>query len=246
MKDIHNHLLPYIDDGMKDKEESLYTIKKLKEMGFSDFIFTPHYIIDSQYDVDNIKKTSIYNDLNQENTYLGNEIYINDQIIDLIKENKIKPLNNSRYLLVEFSLFNQLSNDYSILIDLIKYGYTPVLAHPERYHYYQHNMAFFKLLVDNGILLQGNLTSLLNKKERKILLNLLDLNLIHFLATDIHREKDLVLINRSLIILNRLLKKDKINELLNINPGKVINDEPLTNQIVIKTSLLDRFKRRFI
>lgn len=250
MKDIHNHLLANVDDGVSTLEESINTLNKLKEIGFSDIILTPHYVMDSRYNLDNPNKLNKFNELKKQNIntniYLGNEIYINDSINDLINNNSILPLNNTKYLLIELSLFNQLSNDTSILFDLTKYGYTIILAHPERYQYYQNNIDFFKSLVDKGILLQGNLTSLLNKKDKKMLIKLLDSNLIHFLATDIHREEDIDLIKRSLLILKRLIPSNKVNELLNINPSKVINNEPIKECIVVKYSLLDLLKRRFI
>ena len=40
--DIHSHLIPNIDDGAKDLEDSISMIKELKKLGFSKIITTPH------------------------------------------------------------------------------------------------------------------------------------------------------------------------------------------------------------
>ena len=40
--DIHNHILPGIDDGAKNIEQSLELVKEMKNLGFSKIIATPH------------------------------------------------------------------------------------------------------------------------------------------------------------------------------------------------------------
>ena len=40
--DIHSHILPGIDDGAKNVEESLKLISEMKKLGFSKIIGTPH------------------------------------------------------------------------------------------------------------------------------------------------------------------------------------------------------------
>ena len=40
--DLHSHLIPNIDDGVKTLEESISIIKNLKELGFRKLITTPH------------------------------------------------------------------------------------------------------------------------------------------------------------------------------------------------------------
>ena len=44
--DIHSHLLPGIDDGAKDLEDSVLMIKELKSLGFNKIITTPHIMSD--------------------------------------------------------------------------------------------------------------------------------------------------------------------------------------------------------
>ena len=227
MKDIHNHSLFAVDDGLSTIEESITLIQELAKRGYTDIILTPHYIKDTTYSVANKEKEEklelIKKSLLNINLYLGNEVFITDNIQELIKQNKIKTLANSKYILVELSLFNQSQNDIEILLELLEKGYIPVLAHPERYEYYHNNLDIYKELVNKGILLQGNLFSLLDKKKKRILIKLIKENLIHFLSTDIHKIKDLELLDKSLKELNKIVSKDKIKELLDTNINEILD-----------------------
>ena len=229
MKDIHSHILFGIDDGSSDIEESVYIIKELSERGFTDIILTPHYIEETNYNADNQEKETRLSELKKalekENInihlYIGNEVFISSNINELIKKKKISSLANSKYILIEYSLYNKLSNDKDILLDLIESGYTPVLAHPERYEYYKKDINYFKDLVKSGVLLQGNLMSLLGNNSKQ-LVNLLKEDLIHFLSTDIHKKEDIKLLDKALIQLDKTISKEKQKELLDININEII------------------------
>lgn len=231
MKDIHSHILFGIDDGSSDIEESIYIIKELSKRGYTDIILTPHYIEETNYNADNQEKETRLSDLKKAlekeniniNLYIGNEVFISSNINELIKKKKISSLANSKYILIEFSLYNKLSNDKDILLDLIESGYTPVLAHPERYEYYKKDINYFKDLVKSGVLLQGNLMSLLGNNSKQ-LVNLLKENLIHFLSTDIHKKEDIKLLDKALIQLDKTISKEKQKQLLDINITKVIEN----------------------
>lgn len=235
MKDIHSHILYGIDDGSSSIEESINIVKGLVKRGYKDLILTPHYIEDTNYNSSNKDKEKRLQELKKRlkeekidiNLYLGNEIFITDNIYDLLDKKKVSTLANSRYVLIEFSLYHKLSNDSDILLDLLNTGYIPVLAHPERYEYYQETIEYFKDLVNRGVLLQGNLFSLLGTKRKKVLTKLLKENLIHFLSTDIHKKEDLILLDKSLIELNKLLPWDKQQELLNTNISNVISNKDI-------------------
>ena len=73
MTDIHSHILFDVDDGSKTIEESIELLKKLKEIGFSNIILTPHYIEGSEYSSTNKEKISKIKQLKDEkNKLLGN------------------------------------------------------------------------------------------------------------------------------------------------------------------------------
>ena len=125
MIDIHSHLLFGVDDGSRTLEESVHVIKKLSEVGYTDIILTPHYINDSTYvstreeNLDVLKRLKvglIRNNVNV-NLYLGNEIYIDSEIANLLKNNIISSLNDTKYLLIELPM----SGENEIYYDVYQY-----------------------------------------------------------------------------------------------------------------------------
>ena len=202
MTDIHSHILFDVDDGSSNIEESIALIKEMKEVGFNNIILTPHYIEDSQYKVNHYRvankiKRERLEILKEEvkkrnidvNLFLGNEIFINNNIIDLIEKDEIHPLGNSKYLLIEFAFHNKTLNLEDILYEIENSGYTPIIAHPERYSYFQENYKLVDHLKEEGILFQCNYSSIIGyygKESQKLFKYMLKKGYVEYLGTDIH------------------------------------------------------------
>ena len=198
MVDVHSHIMYGIDDGSKSIEMSLDILKDAYKNGVTDIILTPHYIEDSKFDCNNKEKEKILNELQQKlkedniniNLYIGNEIYINDKIIEHINNKEIAGLNNTKYLLIEFPMGRMYNNTKEIIFNLVNKGYVVVLAHPERYRYLQDNDEKVEELLHMGVLLQGNYRSLFGyygKDAKKALSKFIKKHQISFLGSDIHR-----------------------------------------------------------
>lgn len=199
MKDIHSHVLPGIDDGCKNLDESMQILKHLASLGITELVFTPHYIENSKYVCNNKDKEKLYQLLCTEvkkqdipiKLYLGNEVYLNKNILSLLEKKEIHTIHNSKYVLIEFPVMNLPYYTKNVLSELIGHGYKIILAHPERYEYVKNDIGILEDLLRMGVLLQGNYESLFGvygKKSQKILKVLLKKGWIHFLASDIHRE----------------------------------------------------------
>lgn len=235
MKDIHSHILPGIDDGARNVEESIKLLEKFYDNGVTDIILTPHYIYNSNYNSNNKEKMLLLNEINKKykkvNLYLGNEVYISDNIPELIKQNEISTLNNSKYLLIELPMNSEIKNLDSIIFDIMRNGIIPIIAHPERYVYVQNNINYFDEFLDMGVLLQGNYESLFNKygsRVNKTLKKLLKKNAITFLGSDIHRIDHKSNIEQLIKKLLKVIKdKEKIDLLINKNIEKVIKNEDI-------------------
>ena len=200
MIDIHNHLLYGIDDGSKSIEESIDVLKDMEKCGYTDIILTPHYIDGSRYSNDRDNNIERLNTLKQElkdnnikiNLHLGNEIYIDEDISTLLKENKLSTLNDSNYLLIELPMSGDFVGYQEIFRDLIREGYKVILAHPERYLSFQDDYDLIYELLDMGVLFQCNIDSLNGKYgpyAKEMLESLLKDGHVSFLATDIHHKK---------------------------------------------------------
>ena len=227
MIDFHSHILPGVDDGFKSMEDSLEELKIASEEGITDIVLTPHYICDSSYSSSASDNKKIFNKLVKQkdklginvNLYLSNEIYINDNIEELVNKKLINPINN-KYLLIELPLNGYIQNSKRIIFKLISNGYKVILAHPERYPFLKENKDAIKDFLDMGVLLQGNFMSLFGrygKHSKKLLKYYLKKNYISFLGSDFHKVTKYNL--KKLIFKLKLmrLKNDYIEDVLERN-----------------------------
>ena len=194
MIDFHSHILPEIDDGSRNLEQSISMINEAKEVGFTKIISTSHYM-ENYYECDVEKRKQLIKQLQGEvqdiKLYLGNEIYITNNIIELLKNGKASSINNTRYVLFEFPLITtKPMNDKEVIYRLVENGYIPIIAHPERYPFIQENPEYLFELEDMGALFQANYGSIIGMyglKAKRTLKILLRNNLISFFGSDIHR-----------------------------------------------------------
>lgn len=236
MIDIHSHLLFGIDDGSKSIEESVFIIKKLYKIGYTDIILTPHYINSSSYNnprEDNLVrlqklKVKLIRDNVPVNLYLGNEIYIDSEIINLYKNGIISSLNDSKYLLIELPMSGVNEIYYDVFLDLINLGYKVVLAHPERYIAFQKDFNKIYELLDIGVLLQSNVGSIIGeygKGAKKTIKRLLKEHLITFMGTDIHHnKKDYNFVSKAKKKIGKYLSEKEIDDIFENNARKILSE----------------------
>ncbi len=237
MIDIHSHLLFGVDDGSRTLEESVHVIKKLSEVGYTDIILTPHYINDSTYvstreeNLDVLKRLKvglIRNNVNV-NLYLGNEIYIDSEIANLLKNNIISSLNDTKYLLIELPMSGENEIYYDVFLDLINMGYKVILAHPERYISFQKDFNKIYELKELGVLLQSNIGSVLGdygRGAKKTIKRLLKENLITFMGTDIHHNKEeYTFVLKAKKKMGKYLTQKQINNIFENNAKVLLNDK---------------------
>ena len=235
MKDLHNHILPGLDDGCKNEEESLKILNDLINSGVNEVVFTPHYVSGTKYTANNKKKKEVFLKLKKVieknklpiKVYLGNEILFCDNILELLANDEILPINNSKSLLIEFPMMNLPHNAKNVFDELISAGYNVILAHPERYYFVREDINILNDFVSMGVHLQGNYMSLFGKYGRpskKILKKLLKRGMIDILASDTHHEVgvDEVTLRRKL---KWYLKEEEINQLLFENFDLIVNNK---------------------
>lgn len=234
MIDFHSHILPNIDDGSRNMEQTVEMLKEAKEVGFTKIISTSHYI-EQYYESDETERTELINAVRNNiqgiELYLGNEIYITNNMVQLIKDKKASTINNSRYVLFEFPLAAKAMNDKEVIYRLIENGYVPIIAHPERYSHVQENPEYVEELAEMGALFQANYGSIIGmygKKAEKTVKKLFKENLISFLGSDVHRtEQVYVKIPKIMKKLRKVLSEEQIKKLTTINPQKVLNNETI-------------------
>ncbi len=196
--DLHSHLIPGIDDGVKTLEESISIISNLKKLGYEKLITTPH-IMSHRYPntKDIILKglEEVQNELHKQNISIeiqaAAEYYFDEHFINLIKNKDLMTFGDN-YVLFELSYTSNPFGLEQVVFELLNSGYKPILAHPERYTYYSSSYEKYHNLKEQGLLFQLNLNSLnqfYGKKPKGAAQFLVDNSLIDFVGSDIHSMK---------------------------------------------------------
>ena len=201
--DIHNHILYGLDDGPKNKEETILLAKQAVESGINHVIATPHHKhLHKDHFYENDPSTILtmvekVNEILKDNEipltiYPGIEFHLHENIRNDIENNldHFLTLNNTgRYLLIELPSSYYPTHTEEVLYELQKKDFIPILVHPERNRVLRKNPLKIFNMVQRGILIQltaGSITGVHGRRLKNFSLHLLDHNLVHFVASDAH------------------------------------------------------------
>ena len=197
MTDIHAHILPEIDDGAKNIEEALRLCQRGRQNHIKRTAATPHF--DSIGDIEEFislrdEKISVLRrnlELNKIDMEIfgGAEVFINDDVFYSRNLRRLT-INGSRYLLVEFA-FKDVSFQtiHEYLNEIYSMGLVPIIAHPERYEYFQRDYDAVNELFSRGVLFQinaGSLSSRDGREEFELAYEMAYKGAAAFIATDAH------------------------------------------------------------
>ncbi len=199
--DVHAHILPQLDDGATDVEQSVAIIKSMYAMGYRKIIATPHImsgyynnapedILQALYVLKSVlKRRNIEMEVEA-----AAEYYLEDELFRLIERNEILSFGgDKKYLLFEASFVTRPSYILESVIKIKQAGYTPVLAHPERY-INLNDIEILNRLAFNGVLFQiniGSLSGYYSKQTQEFAEMLVKNKLVAFFGTDVHNEAQL-------------------------------------------------------
>lgn len=234
MIDIHTHLLPQIDDGSQDWDETLSMIRQGIRDGIEGAICTPHIlnVLDEPFESKSLFKFDQLRDLIARNNlkftvWMGSEIHCQSVFSTF---SRIVTLNNNqKYLLMELPLTEFPLDVGDKLFKLILDGITPILAHPERNSAIMKNHEIVYQFVQQGVLMQlnaGSLTGDFGRTVRQTAVELMDRGMAHFVATDCHSagSRPMILSTARRMVSGKWGKKTA-ETLFDVNPGKVIRGE---------------------
>ena len=197
MIDIHCHILPRLDDGAKDLDETIAMAKQATQEGITKIIATPHY---KKREYENSKEKILQTvelvnkEIAQHNIPLtilpGQEPRIDGELLQDYNKGEILSLNNGgKYLFIEFPSGHVPRYAEQLLFDVQLNGLTPVIVHPERNSELLENPDLLYRFVKNGACTQitaSSVTGHFGKKIKRFTLKLVEYNLTHFLASDAH------------------------------------------------------------
>lgn len=191
--DWHSHLLPGVDDGIRTMDETLDTLELFEQQGIKKVWLTPHVMEDCPNTPERLKTR--FDELLQE--YKGNielclasENMLDSLFEERLDKNEFLPIGeNGDHLLIETSYVNPPFGMDEMIERVFSLGYTPVLAHPERYRYM--NEDDYLKYHQRGLLFQCNFISLVGgygETARRKVEWLLKNNMIHLTGSDTHRK----------------------------------------------------------
>ncbi|MBW0765911.1 tyrosine-protein phosphatase [Mammaliicoccus fleurettii] len=199
MLDIHNHLLFGVDDGPESIEETIDLLTQAKEQGITGIVITPHHLhprYTNNFDyvestINELKQNQQIKDFNIQ-FYPGQEIRITDKVLEDIDKQRIKGINHSKYLLIELPSNSVPHYTKNLLYEIQTKGFIPIIAHPERNKAIAQDINLLYELINNGALSQMTASSLsgeLGKNIQKLSIQMIEHNLIHFVASDAHHSE---------------------------------------------------------
>ncbi len=194
--DIHTHIIPGVDDGAKNFEDSLATLKQLSDLGIDTIVATPHrrssmFEYDEEIVRQNFNKLSnliAENDLDIK-IFLGAEYYFGPDLFDDINRKTVYTLGNSNYILVEFRSLRFTNQDKESLFRVITSGYNLIVAHIERNRFNSDSFSALEYLRDNSALFQCDIMSLSGlwgEQANLFMEELIKRNYVDVISTDVH------------------------------------------------------------
>ena len=158
--DNHSHILWGLDDGVSSQEETLSILSWLESLQVRALWLTPHTMEDVPNTTEGLKKRfqellDIYKGPIE--LHLASE-YMMDRLFEEHLENGDFLTHGDNKVLVETSIWGAPIDFWDLLDKMISKGFSPMIAHPERYRYM--HMPDYERLRQMGCALQMNLPSI--------------------------------------------------------------------------------------
>jgi tyrosine-protein phosphatase YwqE len=198
--DMHSHLLPGIDDGVQDLEESLSLIRQLRELGYEKLITTPHVMGDFYQNTPAIieeRLATVREAVAAEGLAVtleaGAEYYLDEWFPGKLDRGEVQAFGDN-YLLFETAFMTQPHQLFKSIFDMKLKGYKPIFAHPERYLYLQNDHDQATQIYEQGVYFQLNLNALCGyygPAAKQLAEHLIAEEMVDFVGTDAHGQRHL-------------------------------------------------------
>ncbi|HYI10623.1 MAG TPA: CpsB/CapC family capsule biosynthesis tyrosine phosphatase [Thermoanaerobaculia bacterium] len=223
MIDIHHHLLPGVDDGPREMDEAVAMCRMAADEGIEAIVATPHVLRGRWRTFPRPELDALLRELRLRvndipRLLLGSEYFFAHDMADVLRAGApIIPLAGSRYVLLELA-----ANAVPPMLEQPLYraqleGWVPIIAHPERNLVFQAKPELLAFMVGHGARTQvtaGSLTGAFGPAAQAAAERFLELNLVHFLATDAHNVEKRPPRVQAAIARLRALAGDQVTEAL--------------------------------
>lgn len=246
MVDIHAHILPGIDDGAQDLQDTLRMAEIAANSGVTAIVATPHCNIPEEYE--NYYGHNLVKTFRRAETaireagipitlYAGMEVFVTPDLPQYLKEGKILTINGGHYILVEFG-FEEDADFVTDMLDTLAYfGLIPVVAHAERYRFVQKDPQLVYEWCKKGYVIQCNKGSFTGRFGGRCAITayeLLEHNLVSVIASDAHSyaHRTPYMLDAYQELLNGY-EPEYLDILFDENPKRICQDEPVVRMEMI-------------
>ena len=237
--DLHAHILPSVDDGPETMEEAIEIIKISSIQGVKSILATPHRRdVQEKLGIKDIRRLVNEINVNANRLHLdiimklGMENHLNASLLDDLDNEDALTINGGMFVLIEMPYIGVINSEIiGTLDDLMKRGYSPVIAHPERMKMFQRYPHHFKELVSAGMLSQitaGSILGNFGPKSKEFCEDLLRLDLVHVISSDMHHFEGA---RRPQLLdgyhaAGKLVGYEVATKLVSANPRYILNNDP--------------------
>ena len=243
--DLHNHILPGIDDGAPDLEAALELAAMAVAEGIDAVVATPH-TLDGVFDVQHSAALDAHARLTAALAAAGialqvrvaAEVRMHERIADLLAADPSVTLDGQgRYLLLELPHDSVPPALPELLFRLRARGTTPLIAHPERNLAVRRNPAIVVAWLELGARLQlttGSVTGAFGEPIRRCANELLRRSAVHVMATDSHSpRKRPPIVQAAFEAASAIVGQDGARVLLVDNPARVLAGAPASTVLPV-------------
>ncbi len=236
--DIHNHILPGLDDGAKNEKVSLDMLRMAAEDGITHLIATPHFHYRRGHAAPEQIRSALtrMQEMADEQEipvrlYAGNELYYTHDLLEMVKAKEALSLADSDYVLLEFSPETEQRKIQNAVYQFLSEGYYPVIAHMERYQAFNKQPDFVETILKMGAYYQvnaGSITGNAGWALKRFTRRMMKSGMIQFVATDAHdlqnRQPQL---ETALDWIEKKLGESEMKDYMYENPLKILENKAL-------------------
>lgn len=234
MIDTHLHILPGVDDGPATVEEAVALARALVQQGVRAAVATPHYNDEfPRLNVAQVRERvyALQQTLDRMaiplRLFAGHEALIKPGLVEDIQTGRLATLNGSRYLLLELWHSGWIPATEQVIFELLAFGITPIIAHPERYAYFQKDPQALATFHRQGVAAQITASSLLGWQGRtaqRAAESLLKKGLVDFIASDAHGlSRRPPAITEGMKRAEQIVGQSAIYQVTEVNPAAILN-----------------------
>ena len=246
MVDIHTHILPGIDDGARDWEDSYRMAAMAADCGVDTIVCTHHANVPDLYqNYGSRYLDDLYTELKDRlriggfplKVLRGMEIFCTDDVVDKIAAGILLPIHNTDYYLIEFDFHESPDFMEDIISEIMELGKKPIIAHPERYLCLQDEPDLLYFWMRRGLLSQinrGSLQGRFGSDSQEAAKTFMDHNMVTCLASDAHGVRSRTTYMGSIYRqVSRGYSEETARKLLSENPGRIISGRKIFHRDMI-------------